>query len=95
MLGITIHYWSIISVCASQATEKEDVLECQDGSTCNIKTDPKGWKCCNKKDHGGRKKCPKNKPIICSNKICDGGTDFCCAFKQSDCNGIYGSVKQC
>ena len=83
------------SVCASQATEKDDVMECKDGSTCNIATDPNRWRCCNKKSHGGRKKCPKNKPVICAKKICDGGTDFCCAFKQTDCNGIYGGVLSC
>ena len=90
-----LHSIFIIVVCASQATEKDDVMECQDGFTCNITTDPKGWRCCNKRDHGGRRKCPKNKPVICANKICDGGTDFCCAFKQSDCNGIYGGVFPC
>lgn len=45
------------------------MLECSDGTTCT------GWSCC--AEHGGRARCPPNKPLMCNGRTC-GGDDYCC-----------------
>ena len=66
-------------------------MQCKDGTFCNVKSDSKGYKCCI--EHQGRAKCPKNKPMMCENKRCDGKTDHCCSDKG--CGGKYGGQKRC
>ena len=66
-------------------------MQCNDGTFCNVKSDSKGFKCC--KDRQGRAKCPKNKPMMCENKRCDGKTDHCCSDKG--CGGKYGGPRKC
>ena len=66
-------------------------MQCKDGTFCNVKSDSEGYKCCIK--HQGRAKCPKNKPMMCENKRCDGKKDHCCSAKG--CGGKYGGQKSC
>ena len=43
--------------------------------------------------------CPENKPVMCTNKLCDGGTEYCCHSKKFNCgvNGAddFGGPKTC
>ena len=71
-------------------------MKCEDETYCNVKSDPKKWGCCDKKHHGGRSKCPQDKPIMCANKVCNNNTDYCCAYKEDHCKGKqYGGVRKC
>ena len=72
-------------------TNKNNVMKCKDGTTCNIKSDPSGFSCCKKRR--GRAQCPKNKPMMCKNKRCDSKSDHCCSSKG--CKGKYGGPKRC
>ena len=63
--------------------DSDNILLCGDGTPCDGTA--MGWSCCN--DHGGRAKCPKNAPMMCSEKRCAGGTDFCCSTDCKDAGG--------
>ena len=64
-------------------TDRENYLECGDGTICEGAS--QGWDCCN--EHGGRKRCPKNTPLMCVEKKCAGGTDRCCSTDCADAGG--------
>ena len=64
-------------------TDRENYLECGDGTFCEGTS--QGWDCCN--EHGGRKRCPKNTPLMCVEKKCAGGTDRCCSTDCADAGG--------
>ena len=67
-------------------TNRTNYLGCVDGTLC------KGWSCC--KYRGGRARCPKNFPIMCANKLCDG--DYCCNEAIPDClSNNYGGQRSC
>ena len=63
-----------------------------DGTTCDPIDDT--WDCCNQ--HGGRKKCPRYQPILCSvpNK-CANGTDYCCAWDSKHCSEQDAGLPLC
>jgi len=61
-----------------QTTSVENQLECMDGTLCI------GWSCCS--GHGGRARCPPNKPLMCSSKTCGDG-DYCC---KASCDEFGG-----
>ena len=63
--------------------DQDNVLQCEDGTFCDGTS--KGWSCCN--DHGGRARCPKNTPMMCLEKRCAGGTDYCCSTDCKDAGG--------
>jgi len=65
---------------------KANVLECVDGSSCNMKSS--GEDCCG--DHDGRAKCPANLPRMCSAMTCEG--DYCC---KADCSSMGSSARGC
>jgi len=78
--------------------EKDDVLECADGTTCNGEWH--GWECC--ASHGGRVRCPKNYRFMCESATCggqvysghmpgDGGEENCCLH---DCS-LHGGWRPC
>ena len=77
-------------------TTQNDVMQCRDGTFCNVKTDAAKFECC--KSHNGRGKCPKNAPLMCANKKCDGNTDYCChgsnQYKNCYENG-HGGPRPC
>ena len=64
-------------------TDQKNYLGCGDGTFCDGALH--GWTCCN--DHGGRKQCPLNTPIMCAEKKCADGIDHCCS---TDCNDAGG-----
>ena len=63
--------------------DQDNVLQCEDGTFCDGTS--KGWSCCN--GHGGRARCPKNTPMMCLEKRCAGGTDYCCSTDCKDAGG--------
>ena len=100
-------YYSYTKICNSYIllldecpwmtpTTQNDVMQCRDGTFCNVKTDAAKFECC--KSHNGRGKCPKNSPLMCANKKCDGQTDYCCHgsnhYKDCDGNG-HGGPRLC
>ena len=66
-------------------TDQDSVSQCVDGTFCNWNTDPAGVKCCN--SHKGRGKCPKDLPMMCANKDCAGGNDYCCSATNCTTSG--------
>ena len=70
-------------------------MQCIDGTDCNVSLQDMG--CCKK--HGGRAKCPMNKPKMCANRECDDKTDVCCGEWNWDCGyqhgTYYGGPLQC
>ena len=78
----------IILVCDwSTPTDRDDYYECNDGTFCE------GKSCC--RDHGDKARCSKNKPIMCAEKKCAGGTDYCCARSSDDCHKGAGGPRLC
>jgi len=71
-------------------TNEENKLECGDGTSCDANT--QGWGCCN--GRSGRARCPKNHPIMCAEKKCAGGKDYCCNTTIPDCLK-YGGQRTC
>lgn len=67
----------------------QNVLECMDGSMCDVTVDLAGWDCCVLK--GGRAKCPANKPKMCAKRSCGTG-NYCC---ETDCSGDKGGLRTC
>lgn len=63
------------------STAVAEQMECQDGTLCY------GESCCGY--HGGRTKCPLDRPVMCANKWCNG--DYCC---QKDCS-LFGGPRPC
>ena len=61
-------------------TDQDNVLQCNDGTSCNGETD--GWDCC--KDHYKRRQCPRNYPIMCANPNCV-YEDYCCYLTAAEC----------
>ena len=79
-------YCAKISACAwLTPTDHDNFLECGDGTFCNVDSSSQGWSCC--KEHGGRKRCPKNQPVMCVGKTCGGGADHCCSNDCFDSDG--------
>ena len=62
-------------------TEYDHYFQCQDGSFC--KGFPHNLECCN--SHGGRARCPRNEPVMCADKRCSGGNDYCCSVSAQQC----------
>jgi hypothetical protein len=56
-------------------------FECNDKSTCDIGSE--GLSCCN--GRGGRAKCGALEPMMCEERWCAGGMDYCC-FNYKGCN---------
>src|SRR3954466_11540577 len=67
-----------------------NIMNCNDGSSCDVITNPAGWNCCGA--HGGRKQCPLERPVMCGTLQCNG--DYCCET-QARCLETYGSVRPC
>jgi len=68
--------------CPWSSTSGEDgMLECMDGTRCD---GPSNWSCCSA--HGGRAKCPRDKPVMCNEMSCGDG-DYCC---KASCDDFAG-----
>lgn len=63
------------------STAVAEQMECQDGTLCYGET------CCGY--HGGRTKCPLDRPVMCAYKWCNG--DYCC---HRDCS-LFGGPRPC
>ena len=76
------------------STDTNDELECADGSTCNVNTNPEKWSCCTDKQQK-RQKCPKNYPTMCANRECGyNNADYCCETADG-CAEQYGGLRKC
>ncbi|KAK3268717.1 hypothetical protein CYMTET_22790 [Cymbomonas tetramitiformis] len=69
------------------------VLDCWDGTSCDVETASGGYSCCD--DRGGRKRCNDDLPYMCSGYFCSTG-DHCCSKTGDSCtvSGVYG-LKPC
>ena len=79
--------WTSLDCNWKNSTDRDNYYECNDGTFCEGNT------CCN--DMGGRKRCPKNMPIMCSAKICGNGTDYCCSINSDGCQSGAGGPRLC
>ena len=66
-------------------TDQDSVSQCVDVTFSNLLNDPEGNKCCN--SHQGRSKCPKDLPVMCENRDCAGGNDYCCSATNCTTSG--------
>ncbi|CAE8622173.1 unnamed protein product [Polarella glacialis] len=64
-------------------------FQCMDTTFCDI-SDPS---CCNSR--GGRMRCPKTAPIMCSLNHTDCAGDFCCVSDEASCAPSYGAARLC
>jgi hypothetical protein len=69
------------------ATLSDRIMECYEGR-CDVTRS--GWDCCH--INGGRKQCPRSKPIMCNARACSG--DFCCDTVADGC-ARYGGPRGC
>merc|ERR1712151_169081 len=70
---------------------EDNKLLCEDGDLCDVTA--LGWACCMHK--GGRQKCPRNAPTMCSSATCGAGRrEHCCAHEGTTCDG-YGGDRTC
>lgn len=66
----------------------DNVLECGDGTECNIEKSELTWGCCMKKR---RAKCPANFPVMCASKSCGyQNKQHCCDVTEDKCKEVYG-----
>lgn len=63
-------------------TNMSHVMQCNDGSYCNVHSDPEKYGCCKSKN--GRAKCPKDTPVMCDSRKCDDMSDHCCCAENSN-----------
>ncbi|CAD7965311.1 unnamed protein product [Amoebophrya sp. A120] len=69
-----------------EGSSRDGYLECNDGSLQQVRGG--GWNRC--QDRGGRKRCPKNQPVMCAKpNDCVGGTDYCCKDSAWECHQSY------
>ena len=73
-----------------ETTNKNDTWGCFDGYLCNDLKDPGGFGCC--KNHGGRKICPPNYPVMCNTLECASATDYCCEKHGYYCQSKYNTT---
>ena len=75
-------------------TTVDGQLECNDGTLCLMGyVDGGDSSCCN--EHGGRAKCPPDKPHMCADATgCADGQDYCCSSFASDCSHS-GGLRPC
>ena len=69
-------------------------LTCRNGKKCHYKK--RGWGCC--KNHGGRKQCPFEYPVMCAALKCDDLSDYCCSQIALGCavdkdHHVYGGPR--
>merc|ERR1712113_289071 len=65
---------------------EDNLLICEDGSTCNWDTHPEGTSCCKK-----RARCPRNFPIMCKDATCGNG-NLCCSSADVAQEGAFCSA---
>ena len=98
--GAYIHFYVHLLVfeCSwSDATDRYNILQCNDGYECDGAKHPRKWSCC--RAHGGRAKCPRNSPLMCAERICAGRSDHCCSDHDTNCGSYYnynlGGKREC
>jgi hypothetical protein len=80
-LPINDTYVGCTEYCPWFTPTSGEFLECNDESTCDVGSE--GFSCC--KDRGGRAKCAASVPMMCANRECGGGMDYCCYEKEKGC----------
>ena len=84
---INFHVPVLVLECPwSDATDRDNILQCNDGYECDVSKHPREWSCC--RTHGGRAKCPRNSPLMCYERFCAGRSDHCCSDHDTNC-GLY------
>ena len=73
-----------------ETTHQNDTWKCFDGHLCNDLNDPAHFGCC--KNHGGRKICPPNYPVMCDTAACANATDYCCEQDEYYCQRNYNAT---
>jgi len=77
---------------------KNNKFLCRDGTECDPLADPEGYGCCIA--HGGKWKCPRNSPYMCSGinsrlgaqQALDCGYDHCCMLNAGSCESALDRV---
>ncbi|KAK3271282.1 hypothetical protein CYMTET_20360, partial [Cymbomonas tetramitiformis] len=76
------------------STSEDWVLECNDGTFCDIQYASGAWGCCT--THGGRKRCPKLQGYMCAGLFCSGYTENCCQANAAYCDKKnLGGLRPC
>lgn len=74
-------------------TGENYLMECMDGTECKGGiSQGRDWACCS--NHGGRAKCPVNRPFMCASRDCVEGTDVCCTEHEKSCD-FHGGLRGC